>query len=134
MFTIILIVLIVIAIVGALRAMTKSERATVIKGATNVLSFGTVYTAKVAKGAVKNAYVAGNIVGTHVSLEGQDSLNAVSDFNKDLQSKGGVVRVAINTANEHAVSLGLQEYADEMSKVLKEAKVKLEEARSNRDA
>lgn len=134
MFTYILIALVLITTVGALRAMTQEERSIAIKGATNVIAISTVYTAKAAKGTMKAAYTAGSIAGSHISLEQQEAINTVNDFNTEIKEEGGATKVAIKIANRHAEDLGLADYMKDMTIFRKDLEAKLAEARESRKA
>jgi len=134
MLSYIIIILIVIAIVGAFRAMTQEERSVTIKGATNVIAMTAVYSAKTAKGTIKAAYTAGNIAGSTVSLEGQETITAVHTFNESIKSEGGATKVAIKKANQHAEDLGLSDFTQNMSDLKAELEAKLVAARKAREA
>jgi len=132
MFTYIIIALIVIAIIGAFKAMTQEERSVTIKGATNVMTMTAVYSAKAAKGTIKAAYTAGTLAGSTVSLEGQETIAAVHTFNEDIKEEGGATKVAIKKANQHAEDLGLADFMKDMNTIKADLQTKLDKAREAR--
>jgi len=107
MFTFIIIVLVVIFAVGALKSMSPSERAIVIRNILNKLTFGTVYVFRATKGAATASYQSGRIAGTTLALENQESLMAMKQDNIDVETKGGAAREAIRSSRAHADALGL---------------------------
>ena len=125
----IILALAAIVIFGALKAMTKEERQTVVKATTNSLAVASVYSAKAVKGAVSMSYDAGTVVGTHVSLEQQDTINSIKKFNDDIAKEGGAAKVAIRTANEHANLIGLDEMNQYIAKYKQRLQAELAEAR-----
>jgi hypothetical protein len=107
MFTFIIIALAAVFAVGALKSMSPSERVIVIRRSLNMLTFGGVYLFRAGKGAATASYHSGRIAGTTLALEGQESLMAMKQHNKDVEAKGGAAREAIRSSISHADALGL---------------------------
>jgi hypothetical protein len=107
MFTLIIIILVAIFAVGALKSMSPSERAIVIRRTLNMLTFGIVYLFRAGKGAASASYQSGRIAGTTLALEGQETLASMKQHNSDVESKGGAAREAIRSSISHADALGL---------------------------
>lgn len=113
LFIIILIVVVVFA-VGALKAMNPNERAIVIRRTLNICTFGTVYIFRALKALFQTAYYAGSYSGSTMALEGQETLNAMAENNKEVKEKGGATRMAIKSSQEHATNLGLSGMVSDM--------------------
>ncbi len=106
MTTYILIIVVVIVVIGALRAMTKEERATVIKGGINTAKVAGSYGLVVTKETAKLSYNSGTWLGNEVSLNQQESLNAIKSFNEEM-GRLGAARTGKATATEHLDFIGV---------------------------
>jgi len=125
MFTLIIIVLAAVFAVGALKSMSPSERAIVIRRSLNMLTFGIVYLFRAGKGAATASYHSGRIAGTTLALEGQDSLASMAQHNKDVSEKGGAAREAIRSSQSHADALGLSSMNANLKAQADELEIKL---------
>ena len=98
--------IVIILVVGALRAMTKEERHTIIKGAANTAKVGGSYGLVVVKETVKLSYNSGTWIGNEISLNQQESLNAIKSFNEEM-GRLGAARTGKQAATEHLDFIGI---------------------------
>ncbi|MCI4437528.1 MAG: hypothetical protein JHC33_12035 [Ignisphaera sp.] len=129
MFTLIVLVLVVVFVVGALKSMSPSERVIVIRRSLNMITFGAVYLFRAGKGAATASYQSGRIAGTTLALEGQDALKAMKEHNEEVASKGGAAREAVRVSISHADALGLASLNKELKEKADALEAELEEMR-----
>jgi len=129
MLELIIIVLVVIGLVGMFKQLTKEERGIVAKAVANGTKVTAVYTAKVAKGAATMAYDTGAVVGSTVSIEGQEGLKDLKDYSLDITKNGGAAKVAIKAVQRHGEATGLTDMANGISTKKKELESELAKLR-----
>lgn len=112
MLTYIIIGLVVVGVVGYLRALPKEDRADVIKASISSSVVVGTYAAKMGKDSVKMAYNTGSALANETQIHGQDTLNAIHEFNTSIVEEGGATKVGIRVANSHAKAIGLDELSN----------------------
>ena len=104
--TTIIIILVVIAAIGTIKAMTKEERAVVAKSSINAIKVSGGYGITAVKDTAKVAYSSGQWGGNEISLNHQETITDLDSFNKDMTRKGAV-RVGVKTAKSHLDTVGI---------------------------
>ena len=132
MFTFIILVIVAIGLVGFFRSLTQDERGIVAKGLVNTVSTGSVYAFKGARATVRSAYDIGQISGMHMSLEGQETLTSIWDYNNTVTEEGGAVKVGVRLANTHSDAMGATDAINHLTIYKAELKAKLDAARAAR--
>lgn len=127
-----IIALVLIATVAAYKQLTTEERKVVAKGAFDATRATATYLAKGAKEVVVSTYDLGTIAGAEVSLHQQESLNTVDKFSKDLEARGGAIKVAIKTAKDHGETTGLSDIGKSIKDKKAAVLAELEAARALR--
>ena len=130
----ILIVLVVIGLVGLFKSMDKSERAVVLRGGLDVVKATSAYSVTIAKDTGKLAYQSGEYLGKSVSLEHQESLDSISKFSTDINTKGGAVKVGVKVAKDHLDVVGIDGWNKDLKTANNALEAALTAARSNRPA
>ena len=132
MLSLIITVVVVIGLVGFVKSLSTEERALTARGVINAASVGSVYAFKGARATVRSAYDIGSIAGMHASLEGQETLTSIHDFNTNIAKDGGAVKVAVRIANDHSDSIGATDAINHLTEYKAELKAKLAAARAAR--
>lgn len=106
LFTIIA-VLVVIFAVGAYTQLDAKEKAVVTGRTLNALKYGSVHTIKATKSTLQATYQSGQLAGLELALNGQDQIDSMEKFNKEVSSKGGAVKIAHEDFEKFCKDLGL---------------------------
>ena len=107
MFTLIIVVVLVVAILGYLKELTPEERAVSTRYASNKLILILVYLARGLKALFQLAWHSGRYAGATMAVESQDMIDHMDTVNQDTADRGGAVRIAIKASKSHAETLGL---------------------------
>ena len=125
-------VLVIVGLAGLLKELSPKEREITTKWGKNYTVLALVYLWIGLKSLIQIFWYVGRISGSKLALEGQEQLKAMNETNKDFESKGGAVRMAITATKSHAEVMqvsgivnSLKQQADESSVALAEARAKL---------
>jgi len=132
MFEIIILVIVLLVIIGALKAMGEKDRKIVVTGAINATKVATAYTVTGTKELGKTAYRSGEYLGNEMSLNQQDALNATHEWNSKLKTRGAIVTGA-KAARDHLDTIGVMDANAALAKAIKNQNIDLEVARAGRE-
>lgn len=122
--TTILCILGLIALFGAFKAMSTNERKVAATATSNVVKGVGVYGYRMSKEIIKTSYKTGEATTLQVRENHQDLVLATHDWNQDLEKRGGVVKLAARSANDHAKMLGLTDINKSLDSMITELKSK----------
>lgn len=108
LFTLLLVVIGLVVIVGVLKGMNREDRNAVLKASITGAKAATVYAASQSRSVVRTSYDAGKGLGAEVSAEYYEQTGALDKWSNDLEAKG-VTKVVAEVAKEHRKLIGLDE-------------------------
>jgi hypothetical protein len=109
------IALIVISIFAFIKGLHPEDRAIVAATGSNIVTSVGTYTIVAAKGSVRTAYNIGANTAAKLEANGQDSLDLMHDYNKEVTAKGGAVKATVRVARTHSDILGIGEMNSSLS-------------------
>lgn len=130
--TIAIVVVVLLVVIGAFKAMTKEERAIVTKGTFNVTKITGAYAYRTGKEVGKAAYKSGEWVGNEVSLNHQEALTSIDTFNKEVVNDKGAFKVGAKAADRHLDTLGIKDFNKAVSSSIAKQMEELKAAREAR--
>ena len=120
---------VIIALIGMFKSMDKTERAVVASSTANTTGIIATYAFKGVKATIKHSYTAGSIMGKEISLNQQDSILALAEWNEKIHKEGGATKVGVKLANEHSKTLGLTDAIEDLNSKDKELAERVRKAR-----
>lgn len=124
LFTLLLVVIGLVVVIGVLRGMNREDRSAVLKASITGAKAATVYVASQSKSVVRTSYDAGLGLGAQVSAEYHEQTNDLAKWSDDLEARG-VTRVTAEVAKEHRKMVGLDEAANAAADYRKAQEAKL---------
>ena len=134
MFTFIIIVLVVAFAIGFLKNLNAQERAIVMSRTLNAAKYGVTGAAKITRSTVKATYQSGQLAGIEMAINGQDTLKSMDNHNKDVQSRGGAVKIAVEDVNTLSARMGLDSVNKDLADKIAERKAVLDAKRAELNA
>ena len=132
MLSFIIIALIVIALFAFVKGLHPEDRTVVFTTGRNIVAATGTYTIVAAKGSVRTAYNIGANTAAQVEANGQDSLDLMHDYNKEMDTKGGTVKATVSVIRGHSDILGIGEMNSNLCAETRKSVAANKLARANR--
>ena len=132
MLELIILVLAAISLFAFLKVLHPEDRGVIIKGATNVATTVGTYSLVTAKGAAGIAYDIGAYSAASIEEGGQESLNAIHEYNKEITAEGGAIKSTVRVTRTHSDIIGVKDMRSNLSESTRKLVAANKAARANR--